>query len=488
VESLARHSERAVTDNRAVRLDAGREGETGRLLIDGEWVSGVDGFPVFDKYSGEEIARVERAGKQHVSAAVAAARESFTRNALEPPHRASILTAAAALIEERRDEFVRTLIREAGCPASTAVAQATAAVESFAICASEARRLAHRIVTGIGDVALSSYSVRAPRGVVCAITPFAACLQVAAQQMAVAVASGNSLVLKPSHKTPLTATLLARALLDAGIPRSHVNVLQGPGAELGRWLSAEPRIAIFSFAGRERVGRLLQKSIGTRPAILELGGTATAMVDACADLDHAASALAHSAFAQSGQTRSSTQKLLVHQTVFEPFVSRLVSTTRQLRVGDPGDPMTTVGPMIDEAEARRAQFWVREAVAMGARVVTGGGRNGSFLDPTAIINVTPEMRVISDEILAPVISLVPFTEFEEAMQQVNVTPQPTISIFTNDIGRAVEASSRLHAGAVLVNEICGGQPEGMFPPAIHQMTERRLVRIRLPNVTTTSPS
>jgi succinate-semialdehyde dehydrogenase/glutarate-semialdehyde dehydrogenase len=468
-----------------------------RLLIAGEWSSGLETFTVFDKFTGDAIGDADHASAEQVGAAVAAARRSFEAVRLDPYDRYRVLYRASELIEQRRDDFVRTIVAEAGFPIVDANNEVSRAVQTFIVSAEEAKRLAGDVVPiegAPGHAHRMAFSIRVPRGVVCAITSFNSPLNMVAHKVAPALASGNTVVLKPPQATPFSAALLFEILLQAGVPAGHVNLVQGPGAEIGRWLTADPSIAFYTFTGSTMVGKLLQRSVGLRPIALELGSIAGTIVCGDADLERAAPRIASSAFRRAGQACTSTQKLFVDARVLDRFMDLFVGATGALKVGDPHDPTTVVGPMISEEEAQRAESWIAEAVAAGARVVEGGRRRGALLQPTILVNTTPQMRVICEEVFAPVVSVIPFHSLDEAIDELNATPFGIAAgLFTQDVTAAMVAARRLHVGTVHINEPSssrvdmmpfGGVKEsglGREGPkyAMHEMTEERLVTISL---------
>lgn len=468
-----------------------------RLLIDGVWTDGSETFDVTDKYTGEVIGRADRASREQVAAAVAAAHRSFGATALDATERYAILRRVCDGLEQRRDEIVRVLTAETGFPVSDTRNEVTRAIQTFLISAEEAKRLVGEMVpieAAPGNAHRMGFTIRVPRGVVCGITSFNAPLNFVAHKAAPALASGNTVVLKAPQATPFSAAILCEILLEAGLPPGHVNLVQGPGSEVGRWLVDDPRVRFYTFTGSTAVGKQLQQSVGLRPIALELGSIAATIVCADGDLDRAAPRVVNSAFRRAGQACTSTQRLFVHRTVVEPLLERLVTATAAVVVGDPRHPATVLGPMISEAEAARAEAWIKEAVAAGARLVAGGARRGPVLDPTILVDVTADMRVLCEEIFAPVMSVVPFDTLDEVIDKVNATEFGLAAgIFTRDVSTAFTAARRLHVGVVHINEsstsrvdlmpFTGVKDSGLGREgpkyAMHEMTEERLVTISL---------
>jgi succinate-semialdehyde dehydrogenase/glutarate-semialdehyde dehydrogenase len=339
-----------------------------------------------------------------------------------------------------------------------------------------------------------AFTIRVPRGVVCGITSFNAPLNMVAHKVAPALASGNTVVLKPSDLTPFSATRLVELLLEAGWPPEHINLIHGPGPTVGPWLVDDPDISFFTFTGGTTVGKWLRERVGLRPVALELGSIAATIVCGDADLQRAAVRCAASSFRRAGQMCTSTQRLFVDAAVLEPFTARFIDAVRALRVGDPRDPRTDIGPMISEREAMRAESWVREAIEGSARLLEGGKRLGALFYPTVLTDVHGSMRIMCEEIFAPVVSIVPFHDLEDAIAAVNATPFGLAAgLFTRDITRALTSARRIHVGVVHLNEpsssrvdlipFAGVKDSGMGREgpryAMQEMTEERLITVNL---------
>ncbi len=468
-----------------------------RLLIDGRWVEGTETFPVYDKFTGERIGEADRASREQVDAAVDAAHRSFQRTRLDPYDRYAVLRRVCEGIEGRRDELARTITAEAGFPVADAVNEVTRAIQTFLISAEEAKRLAGEMVPiegSPGNAHRMAFTIRVPRGVVCGITSFNAPLNFVAHKTAPALAAGNTVVLKAPQATPFSAALLFEILLEAGLPPGHINLVQGPGSEVGRWLVENQQIRFYTFTGSTEVGKALHRAVGLRPIALELGSIAGTIVCDDGDLDRAAPRIANSAFKRAGQACTSTQRLFVQKFVLDQFTDKFVAATAKLKVGNPHDPETAIGPMISEAEAARAEQWVGDAVAGGARLVAGGQRERGLLAPTILVEVTRDMRVICQEIFAPVVSIIPFDTLDDAIAQINSTEFGLAAgIFTRDINKAMQAARGIHVGVVHINESSSSRVDlipfsgvkdsglGREGPkyAMQEMTEERLITISL---------
>lgn len=468
-----------------------------RLFIGGRWVDGVGDVQVFDKFTGNVIGQAAVASREQVDDAIAGAHRSFETVRLDPHRRFQILSRAAVLLEARRDELVETIVAEGGMPVSNATLEVTRAVETLVISAEEGKRLVGEVVpieAAPGHAHRLAFTIRVPRGVVCGITSFNSPLNMVAHKVAPALASGNTVVIKPPQATPFSAAILVDILVEAGLPPTHIALVQGPGSKLGTWLVENKLIRFYTFTGSTEVGKALQRSVGLRPITLELGSIASTIVCGDADLERAAPRVANSAFRRAGQACTSTQRLFVERSVLDRFLELFLEAVRRMPIGDPHHPDTAVGPMISEAEARRAESWIQEAVAGGARVLAGGTRRGTLLEPTVLADTKPGMRVVSEEVFAPVVTVLPFETIDDAIRQVNATNFGLAAgIFTRDIDRALGAAKALHVGVVHINEpptsradlmpFAGVKDSGLGTEgpkyAMHDMTEARLVTVSL---------
>lgn len=469
-----------------------------RLLIGGEWHEGTQPrLEVLDKYTGDAIGTMECAGREQVDAAVAAARHSFIHAPLNVHERYVCLQQAASLIERHRDELAALITAEGGLPITDAIAEVGRAVQTFIVSAEEGKRLVGEIVpieAAPGQAHRMAFTLRVPRGVVCGITAFNSPLNMVCHKIAPALASGNAVIVKPAELAPLTTTRLFALLLEAGFPPGHLNMVTGPGRDVGPWLVENPDINFYSFTGSSRVGAWIHEHVGLRPVSLELGSISATIVCEDADLDRAAARSVASGFRRAGQMCTSTQRVLVHRDVAPAFCDRLATAVAALKVGDPRDPSTDVGPMISERAAARAESWVRDAIAGGATLRHGGRRDGALLHPTVLTNVQPTMRVVCEEIFAPVLSIIPFGALDEAIAQVNATPFGlAVGLFSKDITRVMTAARRLHVGVVHVNDSSSSRVDltpfagvkqsglGREGPkyAMQEMTEERLVTFNL---------
>jgi acyl-CoA reductase-like NAD-dependent aldehyde dehydrogenase len=420
-----------------------------------------------------------------------------TARAMPAHERAAILNRAAQLIADREDDFASTICAEAGKPIELARTEAQRSVATFQAAAVAAQTLTGDVIpiegaaAGEGKIA---YTLRVPIGVVGAITPFNFPLNLVAHKVAPAIAAGCPVVLKPASKTPLTSLLLADLLAEAGLPDGWLNVVCGPASEIGNVLATDDRVRLITFTGSAKVGLALSKQAAPKPVSLELGNATPAIVMADADMGTVLSKLAPNAFAYAGQTCISVQRIYVERPLLDRVVDGIMDVARALRVGDPSDAATDVGPIIDSTSHERILKWIEEARAEGAHVLVGGEAAGeSLIAPTVLVDVTPDMKVASQEVFGPVVSIIAFDTFEEAIALANATPYGLqAGIFTTNIDTALRASEQLEFGSVMVNETpsfradlmpyggtkqSGNTKEGPAH-AVREMTEERLVVIQ----------
>lgn len=464
-----------------------------RLLVDGDWVPGAGAeVAVRDKYRLDVFARVTTADREQVRRAVASAHAAFRRGAPVAFERGATLERAAALLEARADDFVRTMQAEAGFTASDAGGEVRRCVQTLKLSAEEARRLAGEVVPLAGAPQQSGrigFTLRVPLGVVVAITPFNSPLNTVAHKIAPALAAGNAVILKPSTQTPVTACKLAQVLLDAGVPRAFLSVVHG-SSQVAGWLLEEERVRFFAFTGSTEVGRKIQQAAGLRRTQMELGSIACTIVCDDARLDVALPKIVNAGYRKAGQVCTSIQLLLVHASIVDQVQDRLAAMVKTLPFGDPHDPATVVGPVISEDEAIRIERWIDEALAKGARRLAGGPRTGAVVPPTLLASIDESMKVGCSEIFGPVMCIVPFGTLDEAITRVNATPFGLATgIFTNRLDDAFAAAQRLEVGGVHVNETSssrvdlmpyGGSKDSGFGRegpryAVHEMTEERIV-------------
>lgn len=424
------------------------------LFLEGAVHDRPERVAVRNPYDGEVIAHVATGTAEDVDAAVRGARELV--GVLPAAERARILDRAARLVAERQEAFARTICLEAGKPISQARGEAARCVDTLTFAALEARSAAGEMVPLAGSTAGAGHLgmvVNEPIGVVGAISPFNFPLNLVAHKVAPAIAAGCPVVLKPASATPLSALLLARALTDAGLPPGHLAVIPGGGATVGNALVDHPDVPMISFTGSPPVGWDIRARQPRKEVALELGNATPVIVTADADLETAARKVAGSGFTHAGQSCISVQRVYVEAPAMERFRALLVDAVEALVLGDPMDPDTDVGPVIDAGNRDRVLDWIEEARQGGVEIVTGGGLRDGLIPPTVLAGIDPRMKVSCEEVFGPVVGLAPFATIDEAIALANSAPFGLqAGIFTARVDAALTWARHLRFGGVLVNE------------------------------------
>jgi acyl-CoA reductase-like NAD-dependent aldehyde dehydrogenase len=428
-------------------------------LVGGEWLGDDrEGIEVINPYDGSIIGVVPEASAEDVDRAVVAARQGFAVISEMPAYkRSEILARTSDLILRDEDEIAGIIAREAGKSWKYAISEVGRSAETFSFASLEAKA-GHGEIVPMDASPVSAgrfgYCIRVPIGVVGAITPFNFPLNLVAHKVAPAIAAGNSLVLKPSTKTPLSAIKLAELLMEAGLPDGVLNLLVGPGARVGMRLTEDERLAMITFTGSPPVGREIKARCGLKRVVLELGSNSPTIIDEDSDVDAAVARCVVGSFANSGQVCISVQRIFVHRKCYAEFISKFTEATRKLLVGDPLDKSCDIGPMISRQELERALDWLDEAKKLGAVVEEGGEALGNCLKPTILTGVTKEMKIMCSEVFAPIVSVIPYASFDEALDMADDSVYGLqAGIYTKDINKAFKAIRRLDVGGVIINDV-----------------------------------
>ena len=462
------------------------------LLIDGEGEDRDEHMEVRNPFTGDRVAEVAQATEADVHRAVAEARR---RVGVHPPAvRAEILEAASRMVASRHEEFATAIMLEAGKPLAQARGEVTRCIDTLTFSAVEARTLAGEMVpmesarSGIGKLGVV---MREPIGVVGAVSPFNFPLNLVAHKLGPAIAAGCPVVLKPAGQTPISALLLGRVLFECGLQSGDLAVLPGPGGSVGAALVSHPDVPMITFTGSSAVGWGIRRDQPRKHVSLELGNSTPAIVHEDADLERAAARIAGSGFTHAGQSCISVQRVYVHESCVDTFTELLLARVGELVVGDPADPDTDVGPVIDADARERIDAWIDEAESAGATVLQTGETCG-MRNPTVLAGVPDDARLIVDEVFGPVVSVQRYRDIDEAITRANGTPYGLqAGIFTRSVDRAIGWARRLQFGGVTINETptfrADQQPYGGINEsgntregpryAVESMTERRLVII-----------
>jgi acyl-CoA reductase-like NAD-dependent aldehyde dehydrogenase len=465
------------------------------LLIGGAWKEAGEPLDVTNPASGQVVGRTFQADAATLEEAVQATVRAFEVTRKMPAYeRAAILRKISEGISAQKEEIARLMSQESGKPIRDCRVEAERSVFTFRQASIEAERIGGEVIpldlmpTSKGRLGITR---RVPIGPVLGISPFNFPLNLAAHKIAPAIAAGCSILLKPPSADPLTMLFAAHIIADAGIPAGAVNVVP-TNRSLGDRLVQDERFKLLTFTGSMDVGWRMKAMAGKKKIVLELGGNAAVIVDQDADLEFAAKRITTGAFSYAGQTCISVQRVYAHASVADQLLGALKTQAEALKLGDPLEDTTDVGPMIDEKALTRTEQWVQEAVQEGAQVVTGGKRAGVFFQPTILTNVRRESKVCSREVFAPIVDVFTFQDFDEALQAVNDSNYGLqAGVFTQNLEHAFRAFNELDVGGVIINDIStyridhmpyGGVKESGLGReglkyAIEDMTELRLMAL-----------
>jgi acyl-CoA reductase-like NAD-dependent aldehyde dehydrogenase len=471
--------------------------KTWGFLLDGKWLTEGEAFEVHSPYDGSLVGTGYRATASHAESAVRAAQRAFeTTRKMSAYERQRVLRAISEGIRARQEDFVRLMALEAGKPIKTARAEVERAVFTFAVAAEEATRIGGEWLPLDWQASTAGRAAIVRRfslGPILAITPFNFPLNLVAHKVAPAIAAGCTVVLKPAPQTPFCSLLLAEIVEAAGWPPGALNVLPLAIPEAER-LVADDRLKLLTFTGSGAVGWALKQKAGKKKVTLELGGNAGVVVHSDTDVDYAAARCVLGGFSYAGQSCISVQRIFVQRSIEKQFLDKLVEGVRKLKTGDPLDEVTDVGPMISEDAARRAEIWVKEAIAGGAKASIGASRRGSIFEPTVLTHTRADMKVSCQEVFAPVVVVEPYDDFDEAIRRVNESPYGLqAGVFTRDAKLLFAAFEELEVGGVIAGDMSsfridhmpyGGVKESGIGReglryAIEEMTESRILVLNL---------
>ncbi len=430
-----------------------------KLLAGGEWLETGAWGEVKSPYDGTVVGRVAEGDAALVDRAVKVAHEAFETADFPQYERAALLDRAAALVRERRDDLALAIAAEAGKPLKTATVEAERCVDTLTFSATEARKLTGGTVpmeaspAGVGKLGVM---LRVPYGVVGAISPFNFPLNLVAHKLGPAIAAGNAIVLKPAGQTPVSALKLAEILVEAGLPDGWLSVIPGPGKEVGNAIVEHELTRALTFTGSAGVGWGIRSKVPHKKVNLELGSNAPLIVNSDGDWQTAADKAKLHAFSHAGQSCISIQRILLHEEIADAFTERLIANTEELRVGDPLDSETDVGPLITPGDRDRVKQWIDEAVSAGAKLLTGGELvdEGRCLAPTLLGSPPRDAKVWCEEIFGPVATIDRFSDFGAALESANDSKFGLqAGVFTRDVSRGIEAANTLEFGGVLINEV-----------------------------------
>lgn len=426
------------------------------LFIDGEWKQGEQFYDLSSPYSGEVIAKIPLADEKDViyalNSAKKASRQMKELSALE---RSKILERVSEKFEERLEECAYTLAKENAKPITAARGEILRTIETYKFAAEEAKKITGETIPM--DAAQSGkgrfgFTKKEPLGVIAAITPFNFPFNLVAHKLGPAFATGNAVVLKPASQTPLSAIITAEIFDEAGLPKGALNVLFGKGGEIGDLLVTNPNVKMITFTGSLEVGLQIKEKAGLKKTTLELGSNSAVIVNDVNNIEDVARRCAEGAFAYSGQTCISVQRIYVHHALYDDFLEAFIQETKRVKVGDPTNEDTVVSSLIHSKEAERIEKWLGEIE--NKNIVQGGKRKGSIIEPTIITNVSSDDAVSCQEVFAPIVSVNKYKDWQEAIDLVNDSQYGLqAGVYTNSIEKAFRAVDEIEVGGVIVNDI-----------------------------------
>lgn len=468
------------------------------MYIAGQWVSGTRSMPVTNPYDGSVIDTVPLAGPDEVEQTLASSvRGAQAMRKLPGYERARLLRKAGALLEQRNEEFARTITLEEGKAIRESRIEVSRAIETLSLSADEAKRVAGEAIPldgAPGTTTQVGFTFRVPCGVVVAISPFNFPLNLVMHKVGPALAAGNSVIVKPASDTPLTALKLVEVLLDAGLPAEAIQGIVGSGREVGEALCRDPRVRKITFTGSRDVGERICRVAGIKKITMELGSNSPLIVMPDADLDAAGTAIAATGYGNAGQVCISAQRIIGLRPIYDDLADVLKSKVAAITTGDPVDERTVMGPMVKESEARRVETWVQEAISGGARLVVGGERKEATYMPTVVADVDPEMRISRGELFGPAVALTPACTIDEAIALANDSNYGlSAGIFTQNVDWAMRFAREVESGNLHINwgpqwradlMPYGGLKESGFGKegpkyAVQEMTELKMVVMHL---------
>lgn len=469
-----------------------------KMFIGGEWKDKSEKIDVLNPFDGSVVDTVPRGDAADVDEAIAGAvRGAAIMRKIPAFDRAQMLRKAADLMLEQQEELAKIVSSEEGKILAEGRIESVRAAEIIQLSAEEAKRLRGEVLPldgAPGSTGKFGFTIRVPCGVVAAVTPFNFPLHLVCHKVGPALAGGNAVIVKPASDTPLSALKLVEILLEAGVPPLAITCITGSGGQVGDTLCGDKRVRKISFTGSYEVGDHICRTAGMKKVTMELGSNAPLIVMDDADLQKVAEVTAMTGFSNSGQVCISTQRIYVDDKVHDEFLSELTPRVEAITTGDQLADGTKMGPMIRESDAARVHEWIGEAVNAGARLVIGGSREGSVVQPTILDEVDPKMRISCNELFGPAVGITRFTDIDAAIAQANDTDYGlSAAIFTQDLDRAMQFAQEVESGNIHINwgtqwradlmPYGGLKDSGMGKEgpsyAVEEMTETKMVVMHL---------
>ena len=427
-----------------------------RMYIGGEWVDKDEKITVENPYDSSVVDTVPKSGIEDVDSAITSAQRGAAVMAKVPAYeRYLMLRKAADLMEERLEDFARTITLEEGKIITEGRGEVSRAIQTISLSAEEAKRLYGETIPldgAPGWTGQMGFTLRVPCGVVAAISPFNFPLNLVCHKVGPALAAGNSVVIKPASDTPLSALKLTEVLLEAGVPEEAVQCVTGSGGQIGDALVSDPRVRKVTFTGSRDVGEHICKTAGLKKVTMELGSNSPLIVMPDADIDKVVRGTVSSGFSNAGQVCISRQRIITSRQIYADFLDALKTGVEQINTGNPLDESVKMGPMVRPQDAERVNEWIREAVSDGARTVVGGGYEGTMHQATVVADVDPEMRVSCEELFGPAVAVTAFSDIDEAIAMANDSNYGlSAAIFTQNIDSAMRFAREVDSGNLMIN-------------------------------------
>jgi glyceraldehyde-3-phosphate dehydrogenase (NADP+) len=468
-----------------------------KFLLAGQRSYSDVSYEVKNPFNDSIIGKVYRAEEKDIDKAASKAVEGFEITRRLPSYRrAEILQGIVDGIKKRSEEIALTLCLESGKPIRDARTEVNRAINTFSIAVEETKRIGGELIPlDLAEASTNRLGItkRFPLGPILGISPFNFPLNLVAHKVAPAIAAGNSIVIKPSSSTPITCLLLGEVILEAGFPPEAISVLPCKPS-IAEKLVANDAFKLVTFTGSADIGWSLKRIAGKKRVTLELGGNAGLIIHSDADLDYAIPRAVVGSFSYAGQICISIQRIFVHQDIYDEFLSRFLDAVLKLKIGDPKEEDTDIGPVIDDSAVERIEEWLKEAKNAGAKFLCGGERKGRLIQPTILAEADPSLKVSCQEVFAPVITLTPYTNFIDAVKMVDDSAFGLqAGVFTKDINNIFMAFNGIDVGGLIVNDIPtyridhmpygGVKDSGLgregVKYAIEEMTELKLMVLNL---------
>jgi glyceraldehyde-3-phosphate dehydrogenase (NADP+) len=427
-----------------------------KMLINGQWIETSDTSEIKSPADGSTVARVQKANKEDAEKAVQAAFNAKTKIAnMDASERSKILDKIGDLLEQNKDEFIDIIMKESGKTMKQAQGEINASLDRLHYAADEAKETRGEIIKGdvTSDKKSMGMVIRQPLGIILSITPFNYPLFTGIAKIAPGIAVGNSIIVKPASDDPICLLMFGKIMQEAGLPDGIVNVITGPSSEIGDYLSSHPKVDMISFTGSSAAGKHIASVAGMKKLHMELGGKAPAIVLEDCDLNLAVKECVTGSLKFSGQRCDAISRILVVEPIADRFVSAILEEVKNWKFGDPRNPDTLVGPLINEKAAKKVEELVNDAVSKGAKILYGGKRySHGYYEPTVLDFVNRDMRIAWEETFGPVVTIIRVKDYEEAIKLANESEYGLDScIFTKNIDKAFDAAQKIESGSVHIN-------------------------------------